>query len=170
MGHGDNRGPEANDPNGTFRTQTMIDVNLASQTATEQSKAGLSVTDLGSWQGVVHDWISDLKQGSDGSTTFTVHVYGENGAEANHIYQAPGGWIEMVFTLKVAADGAVSVVKGSTKQFPSISIYSYQSSGSVSDVYQKKESGNINDLNKPSSSIYEDKERLCELGNPAACN
>jgi hypothetical protein len=149
----------------------MIDINLGSQSVTEQSKAGMSVTDIGSWQGVVHDSISDLTKGSDGSTTFTVHVYGENGAEANNIPMAPGGWIEMTFTLKVTADGHVSVIDGSAKKFPSVSIYSYQSNGSISDIYQQKESGNVNDLHQPASHIQEDRNRVCALGdNPAACD
>ncbi len=76
----------------------------------------------------------------------------------------------MVYTLKVTADGKVSVVGGSAKKFPSVSIYSYQSDGSISDVYQQKESGNINDLNKPMSPVQEDANRQCALGNPAACN
>jgi len=152
MGHGDARGPVGNDPNATFRTQTMIDVNLGSQSATEKSRAGMSVTDTGSRPGVVHDWISDQQKGSDGSTTFTVHVYGENGYEAAHVPGAPGGWIEMVYTLKVAADGTVSVVSASTKDFPSVSIYSYQSDGTMKSEYQQKESGNVNDLNKPRKS------------------
>jgi RHS repeat-associated protein len=122
LGHGDNRGPVGNDPSATYRTQTMIDVNIGAQSATEHSTAGLSVTDIRSKQGVVHDWISDTKKGADGSTTFTVHVYGENGEEAAGNPLAPGGWIEMTFTLKVAANGTVSVVNDSTKQFPSISI------------------------------------------------
>jgi RHS repeat-associated protein len=170
MGHGDNRGPVANDPKATFRTQTMIDVNLGSQNATEHSTPGLSETSIGSRMGVVHDWIDGLQKGSDGSTTFTVHVYGENGYEAAHIPGAPGGWIEMAYTLKVTSDGKVSVVGGSAKKFPSVSIYSYQSNGSISDVYQQKESGNINDLNKPMSPLQDDADRLCALGNPAACN
>jgi len=164
------RGPVANDPNATFRTQTMIDVNLGSQSVTEHSTPGLSETSTGSRMGVVHDWIDGIQKGSDGSTTFTVHVYGENGYEAAHIPGAPGGWIEMVYTLKVTADGKVEVVGGSAKNFPSVSIYSYQSNGSISDVYQQKESGNINDLNKPMSPVQEDANRKCVLGNPAACD
>lgn len=152
LGHGDDRGPVGNDPSATFRTQTMIDVNVKAQNATEHSQAGLSVTDIRSMPGVVHDDIGDIKKGADGSTTFTVSVYGENGEEAAHNPLAPGGWIEMVFTLKVAADGTVTVVSASTKDFPSVSIYSYQSDGSMKSEYQQKESGDVNDLNKPRKS------------------
>jgi RHS repeat-associated protein len=148
-GHGDNRGPVGNDPKATYRTQTMIDVNVSAQGATEHSTAGMSVTDIRSKPGVVHDWISDGQKGTDGSTTFTVHVYGENGEEAAGNPLAPGGWIEMVFTLKVAADGTVSVVSADTKDFPSVSVYSYQSDGTMKSVYQQTESGNVDDLNKP---------------------
>jgi RHS repeat-associated protein len=152
-GHGDERGPVGNDPKATFRAQTMIDVSLGAQSATEHSVPGLSVTThFGSELGVVHDSISDPKKGSDGSTTFTVSVYGENGFEAKGKTGAPGGWIEMVFTLKVAADGTVTVVSASTKDFPSVSIYSYQSDGTMNSVYQQTESGNVNDLNKPRKS------------------
>lgn len=42
QGIGDNRGPVANDPKATFRTQTMIDVNMGSQSVSETSRAGLS--------------------------------------------------------------------------------------------------------------------------------
>ena len=175
LGHGDNRGPVANDPSATFRTQTMIDVNIASHNVSEKSRVNPSETDTGSRMGVVHDWISDMQKGKDGSTTFTVHVYGENGYEADHVPLAPGGWIEMVFVLKVTADGKVSVVESNTKDFPSVSIYAYQSSGSISDVYQQKESGNVDDLNKPmkprrSNPVQEDANRQCEGGNPAACH
>ena len=149
LGHGDNRGPVGNDPRATFRTQTMIDVNVKAQSATEHSTAGVSVTDIRPEPGVVHDWISDAQKGTDGSTTFTVHVFGENGEEAVGNPLAPGGWIEMVFTLRVAADGTVSVVSADTKDFPSVSVYSYQSDGTMKSEYQQTESGNVNDLNKP---------------------
>jgi RHS repeat-associated protein len=174
LGHGDNRGPVANDPSATFRTQTMIDVNLGSQSATEHSTPGLSVTDIRSKMGAVHDWISDQQKGSDGSTTFTVHVYGENGEEAANNPLAPGGWIEMIFTLNVTADGKVKVIKESSKDFPSISVYSYQSNGGISSVFQQKESGNIDDLNKPAHShmspqMREGADWVCSFGNPSAC-
>ena len=153
QGLGDNRGPVANDPQATFRTQTMIDVNLGSQFATETTEAGISKSaHEGQEPGVAHHWISDLQKGSDGSTTFTVHVFGENGFEAKGGLEgrfAPTGWLEMVITLNVASDGKVTVVDQSTKKFPSVSIYSYQSNGDISNVYQQKESGDWNDLNKP---------------------
>ncbi|HVN22166.1 MAG TPA: RHS repeat-associated core domain-containing protein, partial [Dongiaceae bacterium] len=170
LGHGDNRGPVANDPKATFRTQTMIDVDLRAQNATEKSTPGLSETGTGARMGVVHDWIEGLQKGTDGSTTFTIHVFGENGYEADNVPFAPGGWIEMVFTLRVTADGKVSVVKGSSKKFPSVSIYSYQSNGTISDIWQQKESGNIKDLYGPMSPIQQGANRQCGLGNPAACD
>ena len=175
MGHGDNRGPVSNDPKATARTQTMIDVNIAGHSITEKSRVFPSETTTGSRMGVVHDWISDVKSAKDGSTTFTIHVYGENGYEADHVPFAPGGWIEMVFTLKVAADGTVTVVGGSAKDFPSVSIYAYQANGNTKDVYQKTESGDIDDLNKPMKPVRpdpvkEDASRQCANGNPAACN
>jgi hypothetical protein len=80
-----------------------------------------------------------------------MHVFGENGFEAVGIPFAPSGWIEMQFTFRVAPDGTVSVIADSTKKFPSISIYSYQSNGSISNVWQQKESGSVNDLNQPRS-------------------
>jgi hypothetical protein len=67
--------------------------------------------------GVVHDDIGDIKKGADGSTTFTVNVYGENGEEAAHNPFAPGGWIEMVFTLKVDADVSMWFLRA-PKTFP----------------------------------------------------
>ena len=113
----------------------MFDVNMGPQSVSEISREGQSESiHEGSRPEVVHDLISDPKKGSDGGTAFTVHVFGENGFEAAGIPRAPTGWIEMQFTLRVAPDGTVSVIADSTKRFPSISIYSYQSNGAISNV------------------------------------
>ncbi len=175
LGEGDDRGP--NPYGGSFRTQTMIDASVSGGTAREKTTAGVSRTLVGpSLRGVAHDWISGVQKAKDGSLSFTVHVYGENGYEAHGVPGAPGGWIEMAITLKVTPGGKVSVVKdkSSAKKFPSMSIYSYDSNGTATSVFQQRESGNINDLNRPSGPLSGDpmKEgaaRLCSLGNPAAC-
>ena len=129
--------------------------------------------------GVVHDWISGQSVDSDGNVTFTLNVYGQNGQAAAGNLLAIQGWIEMQFTFRVKPDGTVELVDGSAKKYPSVSIYSYSSNGSSSDIFQQTESGNPNDLNmprsginppKPSASTQEDIDRLCALGNPAACD
>ena len=129
--------------------------------------------------GVVHSGIGGRSVDSNGNVTFTVTVYGQNGQSAAGNKLAPGGWIEMQFTFKVKPDGTVQIVEGSAKKYPSISIYSYSSSGAVSDIFQQTESGNDNDLNKPRSALgtpkrsaeeQEEMNRQCQLGNPAACD
>lgn len=83
------------------------------------------------------------------NTYFTLTVYGENGYEANKKLGAPGGWIEMQFSFTVNSKGDVTVSDPQSKGYPSVSIYSYDSYGDATDVWQQTESGNINDLMGP---------------------
>lgn len=141
--------------------------------------AGKSCAVLGCLQGVNHSELSKISHDDKGNTYFTLTVYGENGYEAKGVPGAPGGWIEMQFSFKVNSKGQVEVTAAETKGYPSASIYSYDSSGDATDVWQQTESGNIKDLWGPmkpannqgqrSDPIAEDANRQCQLGNPAAC-
>ena len=98
--------------------------------------------------------------------------------EATNIPLAPGGWIEMQFSFKVNSKGEVTVSDPETKGYPSVSIYSYNSKGDATDVWQQTENGRIDDLMGPRKSTTsdgqkaaaEDAARQCAGGNRAACN
>ena len=61
--------------------------------------------------------------------------------EAGGKMGAPGGWIEMQFSFKVNSKGEVTVSDPETKGYPSASIYSYDSQGNASNIWQQTESG-----------------------------
>jgi RHS repeat-associated protein len=182
VGLGDNRGPVANDASATFRTQTLVTVDLRSRNVSETTTPGTTQI---FWKGafprtgVVVDGISGKSVDAKGDITFTLDVRGLNGQAAMGNPMAPQGWIEMHFTFLVKPDGTVKLVKGSTKQYPSISVYSYSSNGKSRDLFQQTESGNPADLSKPASpvdvlkpspAVQEEMQRQCRLGNPAACD
>jgi hypothetical protein len=123
--------------------------------------------------------LSKISHDDKGNTYFTLTVYGENGYEAAGKWEAPGGWIEMMFSIRVDSKGKVHIIAAETKGYPSASIYSYDSNGNATDVWQQTESGNINDLAGPrkpaplpsgDTALGEDMQRQCALGNRAACN
>jgi RHS repeat-associated protein len=178
LAQGDNRGP--NPHGGTFRTQTLLSVDPSTHEVKIQGQApGKSCAIEGCYLGVNNSYLSKTTHDDKGNTYFTLTVYGENGYEANGKAGAPGGWIEMQFSFTVNSKGEVTVSNPETKGYPSASIYSYDSGGNAQDVWQQTESGNINDLVGPrhpanddhqSSHVQEDADRLCALGNPAACD
>jgi RHS repeat-associated protein len=176
---GDHRGK--NPYGGTFRTQTLLRVDPSSHTVgfAEKPAAGDSCAILGCAPGVNHSELSKISHDDKGNTYFTLTVYGENGYEAQGKWEAPGGWIEMQFSFRVDSSGHVIVTSAETKGYPSASIYSYNSAGDATDVWEQTESGHSTDLYGPrkaatsenpgGKAVREDQERQCKLGNPAAC-
>jgi hypothetical protein len=131
--------------------------------------------------GVVHASIDNTSTDKNGNIHFGVTVYGENGHEAAGNPFAPGGWIEMHFEFMVDPKGTVVLVGGTSKTYPSISVFSYSSDGKSKDLFEQKESGNPDDLNKPQQNIMQgiftpsnngddDAQRQCHQGNSAACD
>jgi RHS repeat-associated protein len=176
LAQGDNRGP--NPHGGTFRTQTLLSVDPSTHEVKIQGQAaGKSCAIEGCYLGVNNSYLSKATHDDKGNTYFTLTVYGENGYEANGKTGAPGGWIEMQFSFTVNSKGQVMVSNPETKGYPSVSVYSYDSGGNAQDVWQQTE-GNINDLvgprkpanNQQSSQTKQEEDRLCALGNPAACD
>jgi RHS repeat-associated protein len=149
--HGDNRGPVANDPNATFRTQTLVTVDLSSMTASEHTKPGISVVSFNpSQKGWAIGGIPDSSQYVDdrGNLHFEVDVRGLNGFAANGSSAAPQGWIEMQFYFLVDPKGTVVLLEAKSKTYPSVSVFSY-SDGKTIDLFEQNESGYPGDLDKP---------------------
>jgi RHS repeat-associated protein len=175
LGLGDNRGPVANDSDATFRSQTLITVDLNSKQVSETTTAGTSDV---FWKGIlgftgtVNHWIDRQSVDADGNTKFTVFVFAQNGHATKGNPVAPQGWIEIEFTFVVDRGGNVRLVKSesSTKKYPSISVYSYSQDGKSKHIFEQEESGNDDDLNKPKKPLEQERERQCRLGNPSACN
>lgn len=174
---GDNRGP--NPHGGSFRTQTLLSIDPSTHDVhLLNSTPGVSCAVEGCITGVNNSSLSKISHDDKGNTYFTLTVYGENGYEAKKKWGAPGGWIEMQFSFTVNSKGEVTVSDPQTKGYPSVSIYSYDSDGDATDVWQQTESGNINDLTGPrkparsdgQKAIDQDAARQCAGGNPAACN
>ena len=155
LGLGDNRGPVANDPDATFRTQTLVTIDLKTHAVSGESKAGISeVLFKGAYPkpGIVHASIGKPTVDDKGNIHFSVSVYGENGHEAAGNPLAPGGWIEMVFEFLVDPSGKVVITGQSGKDYPSVSVFSY-SNGATNDLFEQTESGDSNDLNKPAHGL-----------------
>lgn len=182
IGRGDDRTRVANDPNATFRSQTLMTIDLESGDISATTKAGTSELLFGLYpkSGIAKGTISDHTIDSQGNISFTLMVYALNGHAAAGSKRAPQSWIEMQFKFVVKPDGTVHLVAGKTKKYPSISIYSYSSQG-IRDIWQQKESGVVNDLDKPMSKINPGKKpgesaiggelrRACLQGNRAACD
>ncbi|HLJ85999.1 MAG TPA: RHS repeat-associated core domain-containing protein [Candidatus Angelobacter sp.] len=175
---GDNRGP--NPHGGSFRTQTLLSVDPSTHDVRLlNSTPGKSCAIEGCITGVNNSSLSKISHDDKGNTYFTLTVYGENGYEAQGKTGAPGGWIEMQFSFAVNSKGEITIADPETKGYPSVSIYSYDAAGDVvQDVFQQRESGNIQDLwgpRKPTKSdgqkaIDEEAARQCALGNRAACD
>jgi RHS repeat-associated protein len=176
FGYGDNRGPIANDPSATYRTQTLVTVDLKSMTVSENTTPGISqVMFLPSKQGLAIGGIPDnsVYMDNDGNLHFEVDVRGLNGFAASGNKLAPQGWIEMQFDFLVDPDGTVFLLEAKSKSYPSVSVYSY-SHGQTTDLFQQNESGNPDDLNKPmqdmqvASPIVPESD-LEHLENQASC-
>jgi RHS repeat-associated protein len=181
LGIGDNRGPVANDPKATFRSQTLVTVDLQKHTVSQQSQAGVSEILFKGYHpepGTVVAGITHQSTDDEGNIHFGISVYALNGQAASGQTAAPQGWIEMHFEFQVDPNGTVVLTGGTSKTYPSVSVFSYSSDGSTNDLFEQRESGNPGDLNKPvqnikrqalSDPIREDAQRQCALGNPAAC-
>jgi RHS repeat-associated protein len=190
LGRGDNRGPNAH--GGTFRTQTLLRVDPSTHDVSivGQPAAGKSCAIFGCKQGINHSELSKTSHDDKGNTYFTLTVYGENGYEAQGIRGAPGGWIEMQLSFQVNAKGEVTVSSAETKGYPSASVFSYDTQGKASDVWEQTESGNIDDLQgpakpaangltpiggtagdagNPSANMDEAEQDDCIAGDSAAC-
>ena len=184
LGLGDNRGPVANNPKATFRSQTLVTVDLHKHIVSQQSQAGVSEILFKGYHpesGIVVSGITSQSTDDKGNIHFGITVNALNGQAASGQTAAPQGWIEMHFEFQVDPNGRVVVTGGNAKTYPSVSIFSYSSDGSTNDLFEQRESGNPDDLTKPtrdiktfpakgSGAVQEDAQRQCVLGNPAACN
>lgn len=185
LGLGDNRGPVANDPNATFRTQTLVTVDLRKQTVSQTSQAGLSeiiAKGFDPKRGSVNAKIDNISIDSKGDISFELSVSGLNGQKAAGGFVgalAPSGTIDAKFDFLVDPKGTVVLVGAEAKKYPSISVFSYSGS-TTNDLFEQKESGDPGDLNKPmqrgnlnlgfSGMLGEEEWRQCSLGNRAACD
>jgi RHS repeat-associated protein len=185
-GIGDGRRPVANDPKATFRTQTLIVATLATHHLSMQSSAGSSAVFLRGFDakpGIVIATPDSASVDSKGDIILSLSIEGLNGQALAGNSLAPQGWIGMQFTLKITPDGKVKLVSGSTKKFPSISIFAYAPDAAPDDVWEQTESNDYHDLDKPMTPInltgpgekvtahpfQDEEEDMCENGNIAAC-
>ena len=69
----------------------------------------------------------------------------------------------MSFEFLVDPSGQVVLVGGSSKAFPSVSVFSY-SGDTTTDLFEQTESGNVDDLDKPVHGLGTRNDRFRALG------
>jgi hypothetical protein len=127
-------------------------------TVNETSQAGMSEILWNGFDpkpGTVQASVDQVVVDSGGNTHFDVSISGVNGQKAAGGpvgFFAPPGTIGATFDFLVDPKGTVVLVGGEAKSYPSISIFSY-SGGKTTDLWEQKESGDSNDLNKPMQNI-----------------
>jgi hypothetical protein len=101
--------------------------------------------------GEVHDWISG-KRDIHAECLRTERAIRLRPRSRKAIFGG-GGWIEMQFTFRVQADGTVQIITSSSKKYPSVSVYSYSSTGDTKSLSQQTESGDPKEMNRPRSTV-----------------
>jgi hypothetical protein len=140
IGIGDNRGPVANDSHATFRTQSLITVDLKNKGVSLNTAPGISEVFFKGFDpklGIANAQLSSQSVDSSGSIHFTLSTFGLNGQAAAGNPLAPQSWIEYTFNFIVDPKGTVVLSGRTSKAFPSISVFSY-SNGKTTDLFRKK--------------------------------
>jgi hypothetical protein len=88
----------------------------------------------------------------EGTERFNVSSTGKNGLAV--IPGAPKDTIQTSLNFEVTPDGKVGLDSGGMRTaYPSIEIYAYGADGSVRTIYQKTESGNVDDLKRKDQPV-----------------
>ena len=137
IGLGDNRGPVGNDPKATYRAQTQIIVDPAKgKILTNETKAGKSsvlVEGLGI-QGAASTQTSKPAVDDKGNTHFNVSTSATNGFGAS-LFPS----IDLSINLVVTPEGKVGIEGGKRDGYPSLEVYSYDSTGNVTEILTMRE-------------------------------
>jgi RHS repeat-associated protein len=159
IGLGDNRGPAPNDPKATYRQEIQIVVTPGSAPQMVKNDGGVSKVIAPaippvqlSAKGSSETTLSAPTTDKGGTEHFNVSSSGINGFAA--VPSAPKDTIKTSLNISVTSNGKVGLDPGGMRTaYPSIEIYAYGSDGSVRTVYQKSESGNLDDLKRQDQPV-----------------
>ncbi|MBO0720793.1 MAG: RHS repeat-associated core domain-containing protein, partial [Blastocatellia bacterium] len=140
VGLGDNRGPAANDPKATYRVELQLvadpkkgTVSVVKDDAGESKALGGLISKKGT------STTSPIAPTTDdkGITHFTVNNTALNGL--HDLPGAPKDSIKTTIKMDVTSQGKVGIEGGMRTAYPSLEIYSYDSSGKATTILQIKE-------------------------------
>jgi len=156
VGLGDHRGPAPNDPKATYRQEIQLVVTPGSAPQLVKNDAGISaaISPLGytALKGKSETTVSAPTTDKNGTEHFNVSSVGKNGLAI--MPGAPKDQIQTSVNFAVTSDGKVGLDAGGMRTaYPSIEIYAYGADGSVRTIYQKTESGNVDDLKRKDQAI-----------------
>ena len=158
LAFGDGRGPAPNDASASYRVELQFVITPGAKDGVSMTKndGGTSVAMVGgvvaAGKGTSETSMSKPTIDDNGTEHFSV-----NNTALNGLHNAPGApqdTIKTTLNFAVTADGKVGFdAGGSRTAYPSIEVYSYGANGSVNTIYQKTESGNLNDLQHQNQPI-----------------
>jgi hypothetical protein len=153
VGMGDGRGPAANDPNATYRVQLQMVADPSKGTVNlVQDDAGVTKALGGLIQNKGTSTTSPLNPTTDdnGTTHFTINNTALNGL--HDLPGAPQDTIKTSINMDITQGGKVGIEGGMRTAYPSLEIYSYDSSGKATTILQMQEH-NPSDLRQQNQPI-----------------
>jgi RHS repeat-associated protein len=157
LGFGDGRGPAPNDPSKTYRQEIQLVVTPGSAPQKVKDDGGTSIAYapiIGtlSGKGSSETSVSQPTIDPSGTEHFNISSIGLNGLAS--LPGAPKDTIKTSLNFLVTPEGKVGMDSGGMRTaYPSIEIYAYGADGSVRNVYQKTESGNVDDLKEQNQVV-----------------
>ena len=141
LGLGDARGPQANNPKATYRAKIQLVVDRAKGTVTTtKNDAGVSkvivplppVPFIVENKGTSNTSVSQPTTDDKGTTHFNVSNEALNGL--SFLPGAPKDSIKTSIDLDVTQEGKVGVEGGTRTAYPSLEVFSYDSSGTATQI------------------------------------
>ena len=159
IGRGDGRTFSPTDGTYRFRVDVRVDpgANGNISVNTDAGRSGVMIKGLG-FKGDGTAALSSVTTDDSGNRTFTVSGSAVNGEQFINKYvpffnPAPVGDINFDLTFTVTPAGQVTLDKADSRAFPSLEIYSYDSSGALKQNVFTFSERNSNDLTKPKQCI-----------------
>ncbi|MGA7313783.1 MAG: RHS repeat-associated core domain-containing protein [Silvibacterium sp.] len=140
VGQGDGRGPAANDPKATYRVEIQLAVDPKNgKVMVVKDDAGVSKALFGIFQGKGTSTTSPIAPTTDenGTTHFTLNNTALNGL--HDLPGAPQDTIKTTMNMDVTSAGKVGIEGGMRTAYPSLEVYSYDSSGKATSILQMQE-------------------------------
>ncbi|MFI5176216.1 MAG: RHS repeat-associated core domain-containing protein [Terriglobia bacterium] len=157
IGLGDGREPAANDPTKTYRQEIQLVVTPGKAPQKVKDDGGISVAiapivGVITGKGSSDTNVSEATIDNSGTEHFNISSTGLNGLAS--LPGAPKDTIKTSLNFSVTPDGKVGLDPGGMRTaYPSIEIYAYGADGSMRTIYQKTESGNVDDLKKQNQPV-----------------
>jgi|SRR5579872_3294997 len=157
MPKSNNRGPVANDPKSSFRSEEKWVIDYKShKIVSHEAYAHRSGVLRENWgpRGTVESSAENQHVDKDGNLYFRDHLDAENGFGQAITGLGP---IEHDIVFKISPDGTVDVDAASRKAFPSLEIWSYDENGNSTLMWYIPQR-NQDDLNHPGNQYFHGKQ------------